>query len=367
MNENKINYIIFIYIFICLMLLLYNIIYILLASSRSKRHIMKVGKWNNELTKIILNNEVKKENLEKHNNHLIRKLKKLDELVAFDEAITSFVSNRSADILNDYIDTLAKIFTALAEEYCKRPSMEKGYFAFVVSKLPFDEAKDTVILSQQLLLFFNNSTIFCREKVLLALYKIGREEMVLRAFSLLDEEEMYHPTQLLGDGLLTFTGDREHLAWSIWNKSAGWSDSIQVAIVKFASLVSDAFCEEFLRELKGNQRPYEVKFALIRYFRRWKYTPAKDYFIDFICEDISEDLAIAMTSALSNYPGELTKMALLKALHSSNWYVRKNSAESLISMGITSEYADALRKSGDKYAAEILEYYITNKENEKKE
>ena len=80
----------------------------------------------------------------------------------------------------------------------------------------------------------------------------------------------------------------------------------------------------------------EIRFALIRYFRKYPYREAEEFLLALLDREKAEfsGLAIAAAAALSAYPGKKTKEALRRALSSRNWYVRRNAAVSLKELGL---------------------------------
>ena len=50
------------------------------------------------------------------------------------------------------------------------------------------------------------------------------------------------------------------------------------------------------------------------------------------------------------------KEAILQALNSPNWYVRRNAAMSLQKMDLTDQDVEMIRQSHDRYALEMLTY-----------
>ena len=73
-----------------------------------------------------------------------------------------------------------------------------------------------------------------------------------------------------------------------------------------------------------------------------------------------QELAIAAASALAAYPAPATKTALLDALRSRSWHVRRNAADALRLLGVTDDVR-SVQKTGDRYAIEMLSYALSLK------
>ena len=93
------------------------------------------------------------------------------------------------------------------------------------------------------------------------------------------------------------------------------------------------------------------------------YLPAKQPLLEFVSspDELNWEYAAISATALSNYTGEDVDAALVRAIHSSNWYVRYNAAISLESHGMTYEEMLAAVGPGDRYAREMLAYRLESR------
>ncbi|MGN0613614.1 MAG: hypothetical protein ACI4JB_06895 [Porcipelethomonas sp.] len=143
----------------------------------------------------------------------------------------------------------------------------------------------------------------------------------------------YHNSKLLSDGLLLFKGDREELAWVLWNHRKEFSIPLILPVMKFIRFLSGSFRREFYNVLKNKKENKELRLEAIRYFRKYPYEPARDVLYEMLSEENTSqwEYAALSASSLSAYPGDETAERLKKTLYSPNWYVRLNSALSLVS------------------------------------
>ena len=118
------------------------------------------------------------------------------------------------------------------------------------------------------------------------------------------------------------------------------------------------FSAVFFWELQREGTSIEQRFAYIRYFQRHVKPELKGFLISCLeqYDRANNYLAIAASTALGSYPGDDTRQALEQALRSRNWYVRKNSAISLIHIGIPETELERIYGRSDRYGKEILEY-----------
>ncbi len=355
MRNYNINYIIYFYIFICLTLLFYNIAYIFYTKIREYVQEERSRRWQNELEHIWNEAECTDQVLQKHRRMLRRKLKKTDQLIAYNNVMEKYLGNSA---VSDYLGRCYEDFLVLAQEYGSRDAMERAFFAYVISLYHSHIGTFSKQMVNILLRYMDNATVYCRENVLHALYAIGDAVAVEHAFMFLDNRGLYHSPKLISDGLMTYKGDKEELAWRLWTRCHMWNESLVIAVIQFVTQLDADFSGEFFRELQQEDTPLELRFAYIRYFQRHAKPELKSYLISCLEEyDLQNNsLAIAASTALGSYPGEDTVRALEKALKSRSWYVRKNSASSLMHIGIPEKELKQIYARSDRYGKEILEY-----------
>lgn len=85
---------------------------------------------------------------------------------------------------------------------------------------------------------------------------------------------------------------------------------------------------------------------------------------DRLNRDVDNSISIVVASVLTKYPMEETREVLKNSIHHTNWYVRLNSATSLVEMNISDEDINSIIDSGDAYAMEILHYVLEENSEE---
>jgi hypothetical protein len=356
MQQEFVNIIVYFYIFVCLALLVFNVLYIL----RSKRR----GSYQERQTKAMA--EAQRKVLEKmgsetvpkeaHVKFLTRCFKKAAGLLAFEDALEQNRKIFSREKINEYLMVCSPAVLDTAAAYQKHPAMERAFFAYFVSVNFSDTAEHYRRLGETLLLYLEDSTIYCRENVLRALYSLGAGDALERALLQFQAKGWYHHPRLISDGLMTFQGDREWLARRLWKNERTWDEHILVALVQFMTNLPEDFSDLMFPALQSRYR--EVRFAVIRYYQHHPVPEAKPVLIELVREN--EDLAIAASLALEAYPGEDTKEVLKQAMRSTNWYVRRNAAMALLHMGISPKEQEALSMDEDRYAREMFVYVLNN-------
>lgn len=349
---------IYFYIFICISLLIFNVFYIVFSKEQKHRKEKKAKKYYEIIKDECIRLKSFPTFSQSHADKLVRDFQNMDILLAYHEAVEKSRAEDAQGTQN-YLSTYSQSFYTLALKYAKRPAMERAFYAYLIANYHLHDV-DNLKFGEVLLTYFENSTVFCRENVLQAIYNMGNIRYVVRAFLLLKENGWSHERHLIVDGLMKFTGDKENLVEELWKHMYDFDESLQVSIVQFATRVSGSFAPQFLKALKAQETPMEVRFAIIRYFGRWNYELAQDVLLDFISKEHmdQDELAIVAASALAIYPCMETRNALLQALYSRNYYVRYNAAMSLKKLKITDEEILTIYQSKDQYAIDMLDYIL---------
>lgn len=340
--------VIYFYIFICLFLLIYNIVYIIRRTHQKKRRARQIERWKAILTR---------------RRMPVKKLRNPEALTAWHSALFAPDSPLSGGERAAYLDENRQALLHLAWDYRRHDAMERAFCAYILREIFLADAGDWRAFAGPLLSYLDHSTVYCRENVLQALYVLGHPDAIGKAFGIMNGNGWYHDPRLLSDGLMEYSGDKEQLIRYLWANREKWMDEYGVAIVRFAMQVSPEFQKDFLCALRDRETPLEIRFALVRYFRKYPGPAAGEYLRSLFEEKDPDDssLTIAAASSLVSYPDRQTRAVLKHALSSRNWYVRHNAALSLHELGITPEEIDEIRLGEDRYALEMIQY-ITERE-----
>ena len=352
MPRLELDSVIYIYMFICVALMGFNVLYIFQSKHRRRQRIRRQRRWEGILARTLAGLAEGGAVPAAHRRLLERRLRRLEELMAYHEAISPRLGQPACQA---YLDACHDSFQALAAWYVRRPAMERAFFARLMAFYHPGEGRDHDQLIRLLLAFLEDSTVYCRENVLQALYAMGSAGGVEQALELISQRGWYHHPRLISDGLSSFRGDRAALARRLWQRCRGWEEGIQVAVVQFAAACTDALAGSFLEALRDPETPAETRFALVRYFQHRPSPAARPVLLEAAGRE-GEPLAVPACAALARYPGGVTMEVLKGALHSRNWYVRRNAAASLAALGAGPAELDELHRSGDRYAGEMLAY-----------
>ena len=357
-----ISFVIYGYLFICLVLMVFNILYIFYSSGLKKRIAKNAIHWEKEIKEQITYLQKGKEIEQSHMDSVLKKMKNTNQMVAYVRAL-ELVKESNIDT-REYSSALYLQVQGLAHAYAKKEKADKAFFAYFVAENPPCRGEDYRPLMEILISYLEDSTIYCRENVLKAFYAMGNTQAVETTIDWMEARGMFHHQKLLADGLMTFQGDKALLANRLWDKRWQYSTTTNVAVIQFISAKMDGYEEAFYEELKRTDVDIEIRIAMLRYFQRHYYAPIKGLLNEVVNtpEMADENLLIVATSVLGKYPGEDTKEALKKALRHRNWYVRKNAAASLVNITEDEKEYESILKGKDRYAREILEYTLEEME-----
>ena len=314
----------FFYMTICLCIIFFNIVFNVYTKMQPRflRHKKKILK--NVLNKH--KGDVLKEKLLKKLGH-ITYLKVFHELLAEKE-----VSDIPWHVIGEVMSDLGDCYRA-------KKADKKAYFAYVVYALDLNHNMETnsdqlkkaqAKLSTLLKMFlWEEDSLYVRENAFKAIMSIGIEEDAIEALKMIEKSLRPNNQKLIQNHLLNFTGNHQKLADGLYCNLEKFTWPIQVAIVDYLRLVPKEqvhheFYQAGLYKLLGEKTQHEeLKIELIRYFSKYYYAPVIKNLVEYVQDKENEELASVAAKALE--------------LMSSNWYVRLNAAESLLSRGYTYE------------------------------
>lgn len=363
---DNIQVMIIFYMGLSLCLVLFNVLYIL----ENKRKGVFIESYKKKVKKEIEKQmellEQQKDGQKRRTRSWIRRLKSLSWLMAYEQALKEFFDGREEE-LNIYLEQQKEIFISLALFYKKRDSIQQGYYAKLMAEYQVGAIKGMENLLEILISYLPEGTIYCRENVLCALYASGNEKAVLKGYLTVSNGQLFHHNKLISDGLLMFRGDKEKLARLLFQESQRFPVELRLGVIQYIRMVSPNFKKEFYEELMKDKISLEEKIAIIRYFGTHYFEPMGSVLKGYAKSVDKTDWQICAVSmsALANYPSKETISLLKQSLSNRNWYIRKNAAMSLMALGLDRKGLQDVFDGGDRYAKEILMYYLEREERGK--
>lgn len=348
-----VNALLYFYLFICVVLFLYNVIYIFKSSHETKWHKKKVIVWHRYLFEVfqhLKDDHIRDDAL----SYIKRKLVKPKELLAYIDALELL---KDQEAYQHYLQLSLPLYQYLVIVYKKKDDLDKTLFAHTIANYSLPLQENNSLLAEVLLTYLDDSNLNCREKIFHALFRLGDLNAIENAISRLNDEQWFHHEKLLSDGLLRFQGNRDELIQRLWSHYGRWNEQIMIAIVHYMTRVSEHYQEMFLPLLKDQKTDIEIKIAILRYFRKYPCKAAMELIYE-ILDDSHSDVSLVIVSVfvLDQYKNLKSIRYLKRALHHQNWYVRYNAAHSLVSYQLDREAYQDILDGDDNYARDILNY-----------
>ena len=348
----------FLYMYICLCIILFNIVFNLYT---------KIQPYFFDYKKKILRDLLTQQGDDFLKDKFLKKLKRVSYLKAFHKTLVEIED----EALSIQWSMIGEVMSDLAYHYSYKKAEKKAYFAYVVSFLDLNhniEANTSSLkearakLSTLLMMFLWESSIYVRENAFKAVMSIGIEEDAIKALKMIDKRMRQHNGKLIQNHLLNFTGDHQKLADGLYNDLGTFTWPIQTAIINYFRMVPEeqvhheAYWEGLYKLLCDENQHKEMRLALIRYFNKYYYAPVGKTLVDYVQAKEKEkwEFAVVAAMALEHYVGVEEDKVLTQALTSSNWYVRLNAAESLVNKGYS--YEQLIQNGLDAYACDMFTY-----------
>jgi len=290
----------------------------------------------------------------------LNKLKKPQMLNAFYD----FYSERPREEFVKLLSANKNQIVELGRKY--KSTTVRAYFAYVLCSFKIEESKLNSGLTDLMLEYILDNSVYARENALKALYSFGNARKVCEAFCVLSKKDIYHSEKLLADGLLTFSGDVENLSYLLMTNFKELVECYQVAVINYLSYKNEYGYNDILIEyMEREECSLDVKCRILRILGKEKGSRNKRILMKSVEQYLNAtewELASVAAGALGGYDKDKKVEELLcHALTSRNWYVRINSAKSLIRISASDDSMQQILSGEDKYAKDALMYAMNNK------
>lgn len=171
MNIEKMIYV---YLVICVGMILFNIISAFLSRRKDKRIVRVSNGFEDSIRSELAWLETHDDVHGAHKNYLAKKLKRISNMRAFDTALEKkYLEN--PELVKKYLYSIGSIFVSLAIEYSRRDSMEAAYFPYIIKKYrilanrPFDAMIDSCsgfFMNRVSIAGKRRGSLYCRRRFL---------------------------------------------------------------------------------------------------------------------------------------------------------------------------------------------------------
>lgn len=356
---------IYIYLFVCLSMIIFNVITAIIFKRNDKKTVQVSEKFNRKVALQLEKVRNGESCDEAHKAYMRKKLKRVGNMIAFDDMLETAYLN-DAETVKKYLCELDGVFIYLCGYYGGKDRIEAAYFPYIVKKYRLIAFRAFPTIIESMLTLLDEPSIYCRENAMQVLYTSGDSDYIIKALEKIDKSDLFYHGKLISDGLLNFAGSANDLIDKIIESFDSFSTEMKVNLLNYIRFASPDYCEFAYSLLCDEKQDDEIHFSVIRYLGKFHYSEAYDELCLLAknCNEEKWQYSAIASSALAIYPHEKTIGILKDNLHSYNWYIRFNSAESLERLGLSyAQLADVL-DGDDRYASEILRYRLQRDKRE---
>ncbi len=338
------------YGFVCISMLIYNILYNFYSRSSNQRLEKHAEKFSKRI-QAQLQNRVKEGTVEpSHQKYMRRKLSKITQLLAFEHFLEEEADPEENGV---YLQEMRGVFQQLADIYRRRESTQAAYFCYFLSH--HAKALETKELREKMVSYMEKDSLYCRVHALKALCAFVDALLLMERKQGAELHE-----KVIVEILLIFQGEADLLIECLWKDIKQFSVRIQRALLDYIRFQSGKYGDEMLAIMENEALDKELRFAAIRYFGKYPDPRAKDTLLSFTrdLDSLKWEFTAISASSLARYEGTDVIEALIAAMHSANWYVRYNAAASLEAQGLSYGQLLEVLQGDDRYARDMLAYRL---------
>ncbi|MBR2852118.1 MAG: hypothetical protein IKB91_06980 [Anaerotignum sp.] len=337
-----------IYIIVCILLLLFDIAFLVLKNSKNKHLHAEDGAFKKLLQQEI---ELYRQNgafSEKFVNDLPGKLSRTTHMLSLQAVLEEDPDARS---------WFREFLFAQIGNYQKKPEYVQAFYTYLISTLDYRKEKVPAAFSSEFMHFLESKSLYTFTNTMDAFYAFGETHLLLQALEVVDRRSGFYHHKLLVDGLLSFQGDHEELEEALLARFSQYGDDVKECLLDYFRMqgceVSD-LCLKLMREEKADA---EVQYRAMRYFQKFPCGEAKEWFLQILQREnviwIKQMLEI---QGLQNYDDAEVRAAVKKKITSRDWHVRNNAVAFLHRKGLERAELQELLHLQDRYANESLLY-----------
>ena len=348
------NLMIQIYMTVCVVLLLFDIGFLLVKNLRNHRFYPKMTKFEEQVEKEIQTRKETDAFSQEFTNSLLKKLPKIKYLIALQNVL-----EQNPDAKKWFKPMLF----ACMEEYKKRPDYEQAYYTYVISTLGYQDEKVDNAFASEFLHFLDSRSLYTFINTMNAVYEFGGTNILIAAIDKVDERAGFYHKKLFVDGMLQARVDKAELGKKLCERYNSYSDYTKNCILdylRFANVEASEFC---MALVESKTEDSENRYGALRYFVKFPNEASSKYFMNILKNGsdvwVEEMLAI---QGLSKDGTPEVRDLIKNKITSRNWYVRTNAAEYLKKNGLDKEEIAEIISMKDRYTNETLLYQYQNDE-----
>lgn len=350
-------------IFFTLIFFIYNIVMLIVVTAYKDR------KYGNFLKKVDASRWEIEKKISKHldiiakgdtlNESEVAYVKKNLTNDIFTNILDAYLSSRTNE--DKLIRTYMNIFKEeiMKDIYSKSRSNDilKVYNIFRIGLYRLEGRE----INEYLLESLDTNSLYLKYNALRAIANIGNEQCIVDALKYLSIEKDILNHKVVLDIINNSAGDKEVQKKMLIETIYDFSADIKSIVIEYFRIQSIKEASNILLEMLNDDSEHmEVRLSIIRYFGRIYYPPVRESLEERMFHSEWEYRALC-ASALTLYKSSETENTLLNCIGDTNWYVRYNTANTLLDYEISDEKIIKIINSGDRYASDIMKYALTMK------
>jgi len=341
-------------------IILSSVVYMLVKEILENRNEKTIKELKNtfgvEIQNHIENLKVNKKLSKMDIDYIKSKIDKKNYFEVFNSTIVNLNTNKeNEEYIKKYILYFETEILKIVRKYEKTDDTKKTFIVSLLGEYKLNNYE----LNHFLFNCLNTKSIYLRVETIKSLSKIGNITNFLRSLELVSNEKQYINNKILIDTLDNFNGNIEILDNNLLSKFYTFNKHIQKCIIEHFKNRNTKFVKDKIIDiLKDENLDKEVRISAIKYFSKIHYNNAVIEIKKLLNHKEWEYRAIS-ASTLGKYKEKDVIEELLYSITDYNWYVRYNSAISILNFNDASAVARVINKN-DKYSIDILLYAMLN-------
>lgn len=343
-------------------LILCSILYISINGYINKKYDKKVEKLKDTFGKEVLEilicikekGSVEKETIE----YLRRKINNKVYEQVFDETIIEFnQSDENYKVTTQLMENLSSYISKLIKDFSKESKFKKINTVYMIGQYGVDEEYINEFLLQRL----DSESLDMKFNALTSLALIGDVQCFVKGLRDVSTSGMYLNEKIFVDILDQFNGDKDGFNSTLLLNLDKISMEFRCIVINHLKNYKVYYASKILLDkLITEETNKEEKASIIKFFEYVKYPKAENILINIAGDEVWELKALA-AKALGNYYSNNSVETLLDTIVDKNWYVRFNSAMSLLSYDSVKDIIIRVLEKNDRYSTDIMFYAMFTK------
>ncbi|KMT22218.1 HEAT repeat domain-containing protein [Clostridium cylindrosporum] len=275
----------------------------------------------------------------------------------FSKKYMEYANNENILFAKKYIlnfqDKIVRIFSKVD----RKSIMKFAYYIYLIGEFRINDK----IINKILLENLNTESIYIRVNALKALSKIGDLNGFVDALRIISLRGLYFNEKIVIDSIDSFEGDIEELNLRLMEEMKNFTPQMINIVISHFSNTGYRKCSPLLIEkLKDKNTLKEVIMRIIKYFEVVKDIDSEPLIISML-DNPNWEVRVVASKAMLKYDVTKAEDKLRRLVSDNNYYVRYNTAMTLISKGRDYKLVQDIISGDDKFAKDIMFYAMFTK------